>query len=332
MTRFGRSVLSPAARRFARHRHSSAIPPSMHASLEPVVEQPTACSYGAFHRWPMMFTQRCSSSAVCGYSSLSIMFLDAHSAISSSASGSIHVVTNVARFSLALPSRMSSSLTTWSAVRGSTPLSGSRYRGISQLFSRKYSGLMSSSTPDSSSGTFLCSAAMAASLVAARSPGANRGTRDPKDVEWRRLLQQLLHRPEGRVTGVPEPFEQHHLSADDLRAVLPCAVDREGLVRRITGSGRVGGQDHPHPRAEQAEDGLQHAHVRLAAGDDDLPRSGPAQAVEAGGYRGGERRLDEGRAWVGGELRDGVAEALRVLLGGEDRHVEQCRRLGKPRR
>src|SRR5579863_7338757 len=85
----------------------------------------------------MMFTQRRSSSAVCGYSSLSIMFLDEHSAISSSASGSIHVVTNVARFSLALPSRMSSSLTTWSAVRGSTPLSGSRYRGISQLFSLK---------------------------------------------------------------------------------------------------------------------------------------------------------------------------------------------------
>ena len=82
--------------------------------------------------------------------------------------GSIQVVTNVARFSLALPSRMSSSLTTCNAVRGSTPCSGSRYRGISQLFSRKYTGLMSSSAPDSSSGTRLCSAAMTASLVAAR--------------------------------------------------------------------------------------------------------------------------------------------------------------------
>ena len=84
-----------------------------------------------------MFTQRRSSSAVCGYSSLSIMFLAAHSAISSSASGSIHVVTNVARLSRALPSRMSSSRTTCSAVRGSTPCSGSLYRGMSQLFSRK---------------------------------------------------------------------------------------------------------------------------------------------------------------------------------------------------
>ncbi len=137
MTRFGLAVSLPAARRCARQRHSIAMPPSMHASLDPVVEQPTACSCGAFHRWPMMFTQRCSSSAVCGYSSLSIMFLGEHSAISSSASGSIHVVTNVARLSLALPSRMSSSRTTCSAVRGSTPCSGSRYRGISQLFSRK---------------------------------------------------------------------------------------------------------------------------------------------------------------------------------------------------
>ena len=82
-----------------------------------------------------MFTQRRSSSAVCGYSSLSIMFLAAHSAISCSASGSIHVVTNVARLSRALPSRMSSSRTIWSAVRGSMPCPGSRYRGISAPYS-----------------------------------------------------------------------------------------------------------------------------------------------------------------------------------------------------
>ena len=45
-----------------------------------------------------MFTQRRSISAVCGYSSLSIMFLSNDSAMSRSASGSIHVVTNVAMF------------------------------------------------------------------------------------------------------------------------------------------------------------------------------------------------------------------------------------------
>ena len=56
-----------------------------------------------------MFTQRISSSAVCGYSSLSIMFLSEHSAISRAACGSIHVLTNVAMFRRALPSSISSS-------------------------------------------------------------------------------------------------------------------------------------------------------------------------------------------------------------------------------
>ena len=150
----------PAALRRARHRHSSAMPPSMHASLDPVVEQPTDSPCGACHSDPRMFTQRFSSSAVCGYSSLSIMFLGAHSAIRISASGSIQVVTNVARFSRALPSRMSSSRTTCSAVRGSTPCSGRSYRGISQLFSRKYIGLMSSSALASCFSTRLCSSGM----------------------------------------------------------------------------------------------------------------------------------------------------------------------------
>ena len=60
-----------------------------------------------------MFTQRASISAVCGYSSLSIMFLSKHSAISLCACGSIHVVTNVATFRRAFPSSISSSWMIW---------------------------------------------------------------------------------------------------------------------------------------------------------------------------------------------------------------------------
>ncbi len=60
-----------------------------------------------------MFTQRRSNSAVCGYSSLSIKFLSAHSVNSSMAWRSIQVVTNVARLSRALPSSINSSCTTW---------------------------------------------------------------------------------------------------------------------------------------------------------------------------------------------------------------------------
>jgi hypothetical protein len=59
------------------------MPASIAASLEPVVDVPVACSpSGEFHRRLSMFTQRCSSSAVRGYSSLSIMFLSNVSAIS----------------------------------------------------------------------------------------------------------------------------------------------------------------------------------------------------------------------------------------------------------
>ena len=60
-----------------------------------------------------MLTQRRSISAVCGYSSLSIMFFEAHSAMRASASGSIQVVTKVARLSRALPSSISSSWMIW---------------------------------------------------------------------------------------------------------------------------------------------------------------------------------------------------------------------------
>ncbi len=137
MTRLGRVASAPAARRRARQRHSRAMPPSMQASLDPVVEQPVAdpCS-GACHRLARMFTHRDSSSAVCGYSSLSIMFLLRHSVISCSAWGSIHVVTNVARLSRALPSRVSSSRTAWSAVSGSSPCRASRCRGTEKCSSR----------------------------------------------------------------------------------------------------------------------------------------------------------------------------------------------------
>ena len=98
-------------------RRLSARPASMHASLDPVVEQPTAVTgSGAFHSCASIRMHRCSTSAVRGYSSLSIMFLSNDSAISRSACGSAQVVTNVARFSRALPSSISSSCTTWPTV------------------------------------------------------------------------------------------------------------------------------------------------------------------------------------------------------------------------
>ena len=76
-----------------------------------------------------MFTQRFSISAVCGYSSLSIMFLSAVIPISSPAWGGIQVLTKVARFSRALPSSSSSLLMMSKATSLPVPDASSLSRG-----------------------------------------------------------------------------------------------------------------------------------------------------------------------------------------------------------
>ena len=139
ITRFGLSVDLPSAVRRCCQRRLSARPPSIAASLEPVVEQPVASSAaGAFQRLARMLTQRISISAVCGYSSLSIMFLSKHSAMSFSACGSIHVDTNVATFRRALPSSMSSSWMIWYATSGGISPSGSSCRGMVRVSRLKW--------------------------------------------------------------------------------------------------------------------------------------------------------------------------------------------------
>ena len=136
-TKFGLSVGLPAARRRARHRHLAAMPASMQASDEPIAEVPTVlAASGAFHRSAIMCTQRRSISAVCGYSSLSIMFLLIASAIRPRTSGSSHVWQNVARFWRALPSIISSSATSWYTSLGGVSSRGNLYFGIGLFMSR----------------------------------------------------------------------------------------------------------------------------------------------------------------------------------------------------
>ena len=82
----------------------------MHASDDPIADVPiVVCGSGEFQRSARMWMHRSSIAAVCGYSSLSIMFLSNDSLYSFAACGSIHVDTNVARFCRALPSRKISS-------------------------------------------------------------------------------------------------------------------------------------------------------------------------------------------------------------------------------
>src|SRR5215216_4914826 len=183
ITMLGLSALSPAARLLCCQRRLRASPPSMAASLEPVVEHPVAESvWGEFQRRLSMLTQRISSSAVCGYSSLSIMFLSKHSAISFSACGSIHVVTNVARFKWAFPSSMSSSWTISYAISAAIGPSGKRCLGTDALSpSGAKSGLTERYSPSSPSpSTFVCSA-IAVLLSGLRSSGEDK--QDEYDVD-----------------------------------------------------------------------------------------------------------------------------------------------------
>ena len=85
------------------------------------------------------------------------------------------------------------------------------------------------------------------------------------------------------MTGVTEPFEQHHLGGDDLRAVLPGAVERGGPVGRAAGAYRVRRHGDAVPAGEQVEDGLQDADMCLDAGDDDLTGGSARAGKQQGG-------------------------------------------------
>ena len=122
--RFGRAVSLPAASRRWRHFHFSDSAPSMIASDDPWQRAPVV-SPGAWNRWASMRMQRCSISAVCGYSAWSMKLRYRFSAITCRASGSIHVVTNVARLRIGIPSRTSSSSISSIASVAAIPCSGS---------------------------------------------------------------------------------------------------------------------------------------------------------------------------------------------------------------
>jgi hypothetical protein len=72
-----------------------------------------------------MRMQRCSISAVCGYSAWSMKFRCRFSAITRCASGSIQVVTKVARFRIGRPSSTSSSPISRMASTAGMPCSDS---------------------------------------------------------------------------------------------------------------------------------------------------------------------------------------------------------------
>ena len=107
----------------------------MIASDEPWVRQPVV-SPGAWKRSASIRTQRCSISAQIGYSAWSMKLVCRFSAMICSASGSIHVVTKVARLRCGSPSIARSSATSRAASTGRMPPSGKCVDGAASVRKR----------------------------------------------------------------------------------------------------------------------------------------------------------------------------------------------------
>jgi hypothetical protein len=121
----GRSTGLPSRSRAAFQRHFMASAPSITASDDPAQAVPGSFgSPGPLKSWWIMRTQRRATSAVRGYSAWSMKLRCRFAAITTRASGSIQVVTNVARFFSGLPSSSISDSTIARAVLASRPCSG----------------------------------------------------------------------------------------------------------------------------------------------------------------------------------------------------------------
>src|SRR6478609_3777635 len=107
----------------------------MIASEEPCVRQPVV-SPGALKRSASIRTQRCSISAEIGYSAWSMKLRCRFSAMIRCASGSIHVVTKVARLRCGSPSMVRSTSTRRIASTGAMPVSGKCLEGADSVRNR----------------------------------------------------------------------------------------------------------------------------------------------------------------------------------------------------
>ena len=108
----------------------------MIASDDPWVRQPVASPAGALKRSASIRTQRCSISAEIGYSAWSMKLRWRFSAMIRCASGSIQVVTNVARLRWGSPSIARSSSTSRMASTGRIPFSGKDCEGADSVRNR----------------------------------------------------------------------------------------------------------------------------------------------------------------------------------------------------
>src|SRR3954454_9208657 len=226
----------------------------MQPSELPVVDVPIASSTsGAFQRSASMRTQRASRSAVCGYSSLSTMFLSAVSGYKRSASSSIQVVTKVARLNRALPSSITSSCTIWYADCGSISAAGILSLGKESRLSRVNRGRAARST----GSTSLAGVSSTPMLCPSLSVGVAVELVSELLSSWSRICC----RPSGSVAGLDlgAVHGQGH-DDDDVERDHDHRPDRCGAQERDVEGGAdqsQEGSDDPRPDLPR-----EHAHPR----------------------------------------------------------------------
>ena len=83
------------------------------------------------------------------------------------------------------------------------------------------------------------------------------------------LLDQRVHRFEGRVFGRAQPFEQHHFGSDQFHACAGQAVKRRIAVIQGARTARIGHYPNIEFFLEQFQCGLQQADMGFAAAQHD---------------------------------------------------------------
>src|SRR4051812_28888823 len=228
----------------------------MIASDDPWVRAPVV-SPGAWKRSAIIRMQRCSISAVGGYSAWSMKFRCRFAAMSRCASGSIQVVTKVARFRAGSPSSAISSDTRRKASTAVMPLSGNVRVGTSREANRLPNRAASRSM-----------SILALGVLVMRSP---------------KVVDRLGGRA-GLVNGL-SPGREHQSGSDqEAQSAEKRARDIDPEADHVTGSG----QDEAGYSRDHEQDRSDHVQPR------DTPRNRPRPPTPEGpGCQNAERAGDE---------------------------------------
>src|SRR6478735_2071040 len=231
----------------------------MIASEDPWVRAPVV-SPGAWKRSASIRIQRCSISAVRGYSAWSMKFRCRFAAMICWACGSIHVVTKVARFRAGSPSSARSSDTSRKASSAGMPVSGNSRLGTSWVTNR----LPNIATSASAGWEFID--------ITSPQETVERGLRMSSPVRGNRdgggFWTQHQNRAGEEAQGSYEGAESGQVGVPDI-AARRYDKGRQSRDAERNRAGQVDHADLPHPGPGPAGNGATGIPQRHTAGNEE---------------------------------------------------------------